>query len=341
MEENMKENKTTLEEIAKKLGISKMTVSRAINHPEKVGGKTLQKVNKALKETDYKPKFIARVLAGSESKTIGFFVKPNRDFIIPPFYGECVKGATQWLRSLDYSTLIFNATEERSKVLLLDYVNSGLIDGAVVFEGSYDETLLRTLNNNQIPAVSVGEENVGEYDIPTVSSDNYSGSVKAVDYLVKCGCKNIVHITGHGEKPSYQQRMKGYCDVLKEKGLAERIVKTENTIEGGIEGIRQLIREGITFDGVFCFSDLVAWGVLRECHESGIKVPDAVCVMGFDNIPLSEYTTPPLSTVSQDMLEMSRYAAGMLIQIISGKKPDKRHRRFETALVIRSSTQYR
>ncbi|MEA1883717.1 MAG: LacI family DNA-binding transcriptional regulator [Thermotogota bacterium] len=334
----MKENKTTLEEIAKKLGISKMTVSRAINHPEKVGGKTLQKVNKALKETDYKPKFIARVLAGSESKTIGFFVKPNRDFIIPPFYGECVKGATQWLRSLDYSTLIFNATEERSKVLLMDYVNSGLIDGAVVFEGSYDETLLRTLNNNQIPAVSVGEENVGEYDIPTVSSDNYSGSVKAVDYLVKCNCKNIVHITGHGEKPSYQQRMKGYCDVLNKNGMTSHIVKTENTVEGGIEGIRHLVNEQIPFDGVFCFSDLVAWGVLKECSKKGIQVPSEVCVMGFDNIPLSQYTTPSLSTVSQNMLEMSRYAAGMLIQIISGKKPDNRHRRFETELILRNST---
>ena len=324
----MKENKTTLEEIAKKLGISKMTVSRAINHPEMVGGKTLQKVTKALKETDYKPKFIARVLAGSDSKTIGFFVKPNRDFIIPPFYGECVKGATQWLRSLDYSTLIFNATEERSKLLLLDYVNSGLIDGAVVFEGSYDETLLRTLNNNQIPAVSVG-------------SDNYSGSVKACEYLVKCGCRNIVHITGHGEKPSYQQRMKGYCDVLTKNGMKENIVRTENTVEGGIEGIRQLVNEQTPFDGVFCFSDLVAWGVLKECSENGIQVPRDVSVMGFDNIPLSEYTTPALSTVSQNMQEMSRYAAGMLIQIISGKRPDNRHRRFETQLVIRSSTQCR
>ncbi|MFW6263680.1 MAG: LacI family DNA-binding transcriptional regulator, partial [Thermotogota bacterium] len=306
--------------------------------PEMVGEKTLQKVNKAMKETDYKPKFIARVLAGSDSRTIGFFVKPNRDFIIPPFYGECVKGASQWLKTLDYSTLIFNASEERSKLLLLDYVNSGLIDGAVVFEGSYDETLLRTLNTNQIPAVSVGEENVGDYDIPTVCSNNYSGSVKAFDYLVKCGCKNIVHITGHGEKPSYQQRMKGYSDVLKRNGMREKIVKTENTVEGGIEGIQRLINEKIPFDGVFCFSDLVAWGVLRECHDHGIKVPDDVCVMGFDNIPLAQYTTPPLSTISQDMLEMSCYAAGMLIQIISGKKPENRHRRFETELVLRKST---
>lgn len=334
----MKENRTTLEEIAKRLGISKMTVSRAINHPERVGDKTLQKVNKALKETEYKPKFIARVLAGSDSRTIGFFVNPNRDFIIPPFYGECVKGATQWLKSLDYSTLIFNASEERSKLLLLDYVNSGLIDGAVVFEGSYDETLLRTLNTNKIPAVSVGEENVGEYDIPTVCSDNYSGSVKAVDYLVKCGCKNIVHITGHGEKPSYQQRMKGYTDVLKKNNQTPKIVKTENTVEGGIEGIRQLLSENRSFDGIFCFSDLVAWGVLSECHKNGIKIPDDVCVMGFDNIPLSKYMTPSLSTVSQNMVEMSRYAAGMLIQIISGKKPDNRHRRFETELILRKST---
>jgi DNA-binding LacI/PurR family transcriptional regulator len=334
----MKENKTTLEEIAKKLGISKMTVSRAINHPERVGEKTLQKVNKALNETEYKPKFIARVLAGSDSRTIGFFVKPNRDFIIPPFYGECVKGATEWLKSLDYSTLIFNATEERSKLLLLDYVNSGLIDGAVVFEGSYDETLLRTLNTNQIPAVSVGEENVGDYDIPTVCSDNYSGSVKAVEHLVQCGCKQIVHITGHGKKPSYQHRMKGYTDVLEKNNMTQKIVKTENTIEGGVEGIRQLLNEKIPFDGVFCFSDLVAWGVLRECYEKGIKVPENVYVMGFDNIPICEYTTPSLSTVSQDMKEMSRYAAGMLIQIISGKKPENRHRRFETELILRNST---
>jgi len=334
----MNQNKMTLEEIAKRLGISKMTVSRAINHPERVGEKTLQKINKALKGVDYKPKFIARVLAGSDSKTIGFFVKPNKDFIIPPFYGECVKGATHWLKSLDYSTLIFNATEEKSKVLLLDYVNSGLIDGAVVFEGSYDEALLKTLKNNQIPAVSVGEENVGVYDIPTVCSDNYSGSVQAVEHLCKCGCKNIVHITGHGQKPSYQLRMKGYQDVLRKYGFSQKIVKTENTFEGGVEGVRELIKGLVSFDGVFCFSDLVAWGVLKECHERGIRIPEEVSVMGFDNIPLSQYTTPELSTVSQNMQEMSHCAAGMLIQIISGKKLDTRHRRFDTELVIRKST---
>jgi LacI family transcriptional regulator len=335
----MKANKPTIDEIARKLGISKMTVSRAINHPEKVGKKTLERVTQIMDEMDYKPKLVARVMAGSESKTIGFFIKPNKDFIIPPFYGECVKGATDWLKMLDYSTLIFNASEERSKKLFVDYVNSNLIDGAVVFEGSYDETLLKALKNNNIPAVSVGEENAGEFDIPTISADNYTGSLRAVTHLVDVGCKKIVHITGKGEKPSYDMRSRGYMEVLNKNELEPKIIRTENTVEGGIEGVDLLLKSGVVFDGIFCFSDLVAWGALKRLYNTALKVPEDVKVIGFDNIPLAEYTTPSLSTVSQNMREMSKFAVGMLIQIIGGKKPEKEHLKFDTDLVIRESTE--
>lgn len=334
----MKSNKATIDEIAKKLGISKMTVSRAINHPERVGKQTLERVMQMMDEMDYKPQLVARVMAGSESRTIGFFIKPNKDFIIPPFYGECVKGATEWLKMLDYSTLIFNASEERSKKLFVDYVNSNLIDGAVVFEGSYDETLLKALKNNNIPAVCVGEENSGEYDIPTISANNYEGSRTAVTHLVQKGCRRITHITGMGEKPSYELRIRGYEEVLRENGLRSNIIKTENTVEGGIEGFEMLLKSGEPFDGIFCFSDLVAWGVLKRIYQTGLRVPEDVKVMGFDNIPVAEYTTPSLSTVSQNMREMSKFAVGMLIQIIGGKTPEKEHLKFNTDLVIREST---
>ena len=336
----MANEKTTLNDVARKMGISKMTVSRAINHPEKVNHKTLDRILKTMKELDYKPKFVARVLAGRDSKTIGFFIKPNRDFVIPPFYGECVKGATDWLKILDYKTLLFNASEKNSKLLFLDYMNSGLIDGAVVFEGSYDEELLATFKNNNIPAVLVGEKINGPFKIPTISTDNYTGSRKAVSHLIDTGARKIVHLTGTGTKPSYRERIKGYTDVLEENGLSPRIIKTENTIEGGMPGMEILQESAGDFDALFCFSDLVAWGALKKCYDLSISVPGEIKIIGFDNISISQYMSPSLSTISQNMKEMARHAAGMLIQIISGKRPERNEITLDPELIIRESTQY-
>ncbi|MCD6463579.1 MAG: LacI family DNA-binding transcriptional regulator [Thermotogae bacterium] len=331
-----KNRSVTIETIAKKAGVSKMTVSRAINHPDKVRPETLVKIHEVMRELNYQPRFAARILAGHRSHTIGFIVESSKDFIIPPFYGECVKGASSWLRRWNYRAITFNVADLQGKTLFLDYANSGLIDGLIVFEGTYDKDFLRILEENNIPVVLVGEDLTGT-SLHTISCDNYTGAKEAMEYLISKGLKRICHITGTGGKPSYREREMAYVNVMKENGFEPIIIRTSNTFEGGMEAAEKLIKNNPDCEAVFCFSDLLAIGVIRKLADLGISVPAKMKVIGFDNIPLANYVVPSLTTVAQDMQLMGKVAAEKLLHIISGSKPARKHMKIPTRLIVRES----
>lgn len=328
----------TIEMVAKAAGVSKMTVSRAINHPEKVNPKTLNLIMETMKKLNYRPRFVARVLAGGKSRTIGFLVKSNEDFIISPFYGECIRAAVEWLKTQNYRSVIFNLLDPQGKSLFVDYINSGLLDGLIVFEGIYERELLETLKINSIPSVLVGENLMKEYDFATISSDNYGGASKAVEHLIKSSCSKIVYVTGKGDKTSYLHRKKAYIDTLEKHRISYcRVIETSVSINGGKKAVEKLLKEGEDFDGLFCFSDLIAIGALRALYENRVKVPGEVKVVGFDNIRLSRDFVPSLTTVAQNMHLMGELASNMLLRILSGKKAKQKNILLSTELIVRES----
>ncbi|HHF08650.1 MAG: hypothetical protein DRP32_04735 [Thermotogae bacterium] len=331
--------KVTIEMIAQDAGVSKMTVSRALNSPEKLKKSTLIKILNSMKKYEYKPRFVARILAGSRSNTFGFVVKSNEDFIIPPFYGECIRGASDWFKKQNYRSMIFNMADEHSSSLFIDYVNSGLIDGLILFEGTHQESLLKALKDNDIPVVLVGEDPGEVYDFYSVSSDNYNGAKMAAEYLISKGSHEICYITGTGTKPSVAERLRGYMDAVRKHGLKAVTVSVENTLRGGMKAVEQLIKEHPGFDGLFCFSDLIAIGALRGLRKKGFDIPRDIRVIGFDNIHISEYVFPSLTTVSQDMSLMGEIAAKTLLQIMGETIPDsfEKHVKLPTRLIIRES----
>ncbi|MFO7881308.1 MAG: LacI family DNA-binding transcriptional regulator [Kosmotogaceae bacterium] len=333
----MSKNKVTIARIAEDAGVSKMTVSRAINNPEKLKRSTLLRILNSMKKHGYKPRFIARVLAGSRSNTFGLIVKSNQDFVIPPFYGECVRGASEWFKSQNYRTVLFNMSDEQSRSLFLDYVNSGLIDGLILFEGSHDKSLLKTFKDNEVPVVLVGEDIGDENEFYSIFSDNYEGAKTAVDYLMRKGNKHIFHITGKGSKSSYSERLRAYNETLRNSGLKSTVIRTENSFQGGMKAIENILESGKKFDSLFCFSDLMAIGAIRILLEKGYKIPNDVRVIGYDSIKLSNYVYPSLTSISQNMKMMGELAAKTLFQIISGVEPSSKTLKVPTQLVIKES----
>jgi len=331
--------RVTIEMIAKDAGVSKMTVSRAINNPEKLKRGTLIRILNSMKKYEYKPRFVARILAGSRSNTFGFIVKSNEDFVIPPFYGECVRAASNWFKKHNYRSMIFNMSDEQSASLFIDYVNSGLIDGLILFEGTHEKSLLKALKSNDIPVVLVGEDPEGTYDFYSVSSNNYNGARMAVEYLIAKGSREICYITGIGTKPSVEERLRAYTDVMCEHNLEAISVPAENTLRGGVKAVEELIEKHPSFDALFCFTDLIAIGALRGLRKRGFDVPKDVRVVGFDNIHISEYVFPSLTTVSQDMTLMGEIAARTLLQIMDETQPNdsEKHVKLPTRLIIRES----
>jgi LacI family transcriptional regulator len=337
LEVDMGKKKVTISKIAEDAGVSKMTVSRAINNPEKLKRSTLLRILNSMKKHGYKPRFIARVMAGSRSKTFGLVVKSNKDFFIPPFYGECVRGASEWFRSQNYRTVLFNMSDEQSRSLFLDYVNSGLIDGLILFEGSHDRSLLKTFKEYDIDVVLVGEDVENETDLYSVFSDNYEGARTAIEYLIKIGCSKIFHITGKGVKSSYSERLRAYQETLKRNGLEKSVVKTDNSFDGGVKAVDKIIESGKKFDALFCFTDLMAIGAIRRLLEKGYEIPRDVKVVGYDNIKLSDFLFPSLTSISQNMKMMGELAAKTLFQIISGVEPSSKKIKVPTQLVIKES----
>jgi len=329
---------STLEEIAVKAGVSKMTVSRVINHPEEVKPDTLEKILNIMKEMKFQPKFVARVLAGSKPKTIGFVIHSNSDFIVSPFYGECIRAATEWMESQSYRHAMFNLIDRQSKSLFVDYANSSLIDGLILFEGFIDDDLLQTLRTNNIPAILVGERAPENADYFSISSDNYAGAQMAMEYLISKDARKIAYITGKGKKPSYIERKAAYSDILALNSIDnEMIIETINSIEGGIRAVNSLIDSSSDFDAIFCYSDLLALGVLKGLNANGIRVPEDVRVIGFDGLKFSKNFIPSLTTVSQNMKLMGQLAATTLLKVIDKNKSIKKDIVLPTTLVLRDS----
>ncbi|RKX40156.1 MAG: hypothetical protein DRP23_03755 [Thermotogae bacterium] len=161
-----------------------------------------------------------------------------------------------------------------------------------------------------------------------------------MEYLIlKRGCKRLIHIAGTDDKPSCLEREMAYLEVVKNYGVENLgIVRTSSTLEGGVKAAREIIKNGIIPDGIFCFSDIIAIGAMHELVNHGFSIPKDIKIVGFDDIILSRYTTPPLTTVHQDIAKMGELAVLTLIQILDNKnEPRQKHIVFPTHLVIRKS----
>ena len=330
--------KVTIDTIAKIAGVSKMTVSRVLNHPELVSKRTLIKVRKIIEELGYHPRADARTLAGGRVKTLGFLIKSSSEFALPPFYNECVLGAFKIAKEKGYRFIMYDLIDETSISLLTDHIHSHFVEGLIIFEGVYEETLIKRILDSGITVVFVGEKI--RDDFITISSDNKNGAREAVEYLIlKRGCKRLIHIAGTDDKPSCLEREMAYLEVVKNYGVENLgIVRTSSTLEGGVKAAREIIKNGIIPDGIFCFSDIIAIGAMHELVNHGFSIPKDIKIVGFDDIILSRYTTPPLTTVHQDIAKMGELAVLTLIQILDNKnEPRQKHIVFPTHLVIRKS----
>lgn len=337
--EEMPMKKPTIKIIAKDAGVSEMTVSRVINNPELVSEATVKKVLKSMEKYNYKPKMIAKILKGRKSKTVGFLISSRQEFYISPFYGECIRSAATALKDFSLRTLSFNLLDTLSKSLFVDYANSGLLDGMIIFEGTFQEDITEVLRVNNIPFVYVGETFQENSDIVSISSDSYEGARKGMKYLIDTGSKNICFVTGTGSKPSYIHRKQAYLDAISEANLEyQNVIETERSMMGGMLAAEKLIKQKEEINAVFCFCDVIAIGVIKRLQEKGITIPKEIRVLGFDNIPFAKYTTPALTTIAQDTEKMGMIAANSLLKLMFNEPLENTNIIVPTELIIREST---
>jgi DNA-binding LacI/PurR family transcriptional regulator len=329
----------TLEEVARVAGVSRATVSRVINGSPRVSPDVLAVVEKAIAELDYVPNRAARSLVARATMSIALVVpEDTHRFFGDPYFADVVQGISDRLDDSDYVLNLQlthpSSPSEKTKRYLL----GGNVDGAIVVSHHSGDHFLTTLSRS-LPVVfggrPIGEATDSDYYIDV---DNRLGGVRGTQHLIERGRTAIATITGPGDMPASVDREQGWRDALAEAGLPDhRLARGDFTEAGGIRAALALIDEHPDIDALFVASDLMASGALLALEERGLRVPDDVAIVGFDNSKYATRGKVGLTTVAQPAQEMGVVMADTLLRLLGGESPP-RVTTLDTQLVVRDST---
>lgn len=337
----MSKRKISIEDIARKAGVSHSTVSRALRDSPLISPKVREEIKRLAQEMNYVPNAIAQSLLASRTYTVGVIVTSIAD----PFFGELVEGVEQVARLAGLNVLLSASHGDfQQEIAAIENFHYRRVDGILIADSRISKEYTKQLTQFTVPTVliNIATEDQSKIFHSVAIDDLYGGSL-AVKHLIELGHTAIGYLgVGDGSKAD-QQRLEGYQMALTQAGLPQNTDwvsilnqdhKTINDIDIGKKMLPQLFETGVT--GIFCYNDMVAVGALLACKELGISVPRNLSIVGFDNIALSSYVTPSLTTVSQRMLEMGKFAMTMLIELFEGK--DVENLLLSPFLVKRGST---
>lgn len=336
----------TIYDIAKKANTSTATVSRVLSNSDYPVKKDLrEKILKVAKELNYIPNMIGRQLKTNNSMTIGVII-PS---ITNPFYASLVLGIEDIAQSRGYHVLLCNS--HRNPELEKKYVKTLFekqVKGVIVSSISSNQRLLGELIEKGLNLVAF-DQTVEGLNSSQIHFDYRKGGFMAVEYLINKGHRKIAFISSPLSRPSRRSTYHGYRDALDQYGVeikeewiqiaAREEEDSEKNYEfhNGIEMTKKLLEKQELPTAIFCCNDMTAFGVMNELATQGIRIPDQISVMGFDNIEFAEMVTPPLTTIQQPDYEMGRMACNLLLDTLSRKEKENVNIMLQPKIVERKS----
>lgn len=331
----------TLEEVARVAGVSRATVSRAVNGGARVSPQTRAAIDRAIAELGYIPNRAARSLVTRRTDSVALVVPETGDkFVADPFLTGALQGVTAGLAGTEFQLVLLVAQQAGDTERLLRYLRAGHVDGAVVMSHHREDHLPAELARAGLHRVFLGRPlDGGETKAPYyVDSDNIGGGRVAAEHLIARGRRRIGTIAGALDMPPGIDRFDGWRSALEEAGLpTDAVAYGDWTADGGAAAMSTLLAAHPDVDAVFVASDLMASGALRILRESGRQVPGDVAVVGFDDSIFAAATTPPLTTVRQDVEALGRRAAELLINLLRGEPIRAGGEILPTRLIVRDS----
>lgn len=328
-----KQRPATIHDIARLAGVSPSTVSRVLNATTPVAEEKRAAVLAAIAGLNFRPNVVAQGLARRRSMTVGVLTQD----IASPFYGEILKGIEQGLHGSLYQPVFasgnWRAAEEQEALQVLI---ERQIDALIILGGQLPDSQLRTTAGT-LPLVVVGRTIPG-LEQSSLNIDHLQGAYAATRYLLELGHQRIAHITGLLSHSDAVERRGGYLRALDHAGIptdARLIVEGDYSEQSGLLAVETLFSRGVRFTALFAANDQTAYGARLALFRRGVRVPDDVSLVGFDDQPGSAYTTPPLTTVRQPTSEMGAAAAHAVLQLLAGATSSLPL--FETRLVARES----
>jgi LacI family transcriptional regulator len=336
---SLAEPNLTLEEIARLSGVSRSTVSRVINQQPNVSEDVRKRVETVIQETGYQPNLAAQTLVSKRSWMIGLVLPRSvSTFFTDPYFPLLTQGIAQGCNQYDYTLGLFLVGSKEDEEKIFPRVSrKGMLDGVLIQSGQIGDQLIDRVANSNLPVVVVGSP-VHSKDVSYIDVDNASGAYNAVSHLMRLGYQRIGTITGQLGSAAADDRLEGYKKALVERGrnLEEGlIVEGDFTEAGGFYAMQQLLPASP--NAVFAASDLMSIGAMRAVNEAGLKIPEDIAFVGFDDVAVATYANPKLTTVRQPISRFGKNAVEILIDLIENGIQPARRIIMDTELVIRDS----
>lgn len=320
-------------DVAKLSGVSHQTVSRVINDHKNVSENTRTKVVKAMDELGYSPNLVARALVTGKTATIGV-LSHDTTLFGPASTLHAVQSAA---REKGYKTTIFSLkSEERDSIIsgIKELMNDG-VDGIVIIAPQIRGTQEVSDVLGNFPAVLV--ENESTASLPSVNVDQMYGAYEITKHLINLGHKTIAHISGPKDWYESEKRLQGFNKALKEKKLDHSLVwEGDWSASSGYIAAKKIVKNQ-KISAIFAGNDAMALGALKAISEAGLIVPENLSLVGFDDLPESQFFTPSLTTARQDFHEVGEQALGILLGLIN-KKKTRRNVAIKPEILIRESS---
>jgi LacI family transcriptional regulator len=328
----------TIKDVANLAKVSTATVSRVLNNPGSVSPEREQRVLEAVKKLAYQPNKVARNLRRSESHTIGVLLPDTRN----PFFAELAKGIEDLCTPQGYTVVLCNTDEQPEKAIgHINTLYQQRVAGLIVVSPGKITAHLQRLIDRGYPLV-IADRPLPGLETDLVAADNSGGAAQAIQHLTALGHRRIGLIAAERYLDTVKLRWTGVETALRAVGIALEecsIYKQGDFLpQSGYAGAEALLRQNPALTALFAFNDLMAYGVLHYAQRQGLTVPDRLSVMGFDDILISAYTNPSLSTVAQPKYELGQKAAEILLRRIQESTEPIQEIILPTKLMVRAST---
>lgn len=332
----------SIQDIATAAGVSHSTVSRALHNSELISPEVRQRIQQLAQEMGYTPNAVAQSLKGRRTNTVGLVITSIAD----PFAGRVVRGIEEVAQANRISLLLsVSYNDPELEMEIIETFHRRRVDGVISATAQVRGAYVQRLAQIKMPTVLINRQADLKSDwLHSVDADDYDGGRQAAAHLLALGHRKIGYLGVGNRAESNRRRFAGYCDTLSAAGIAVnaqwvRIAPTVNNLRAddvldGQAMLPALLPTGVT--AVFCYNDQIAVGVLMACRELGIAVPEQLSVVGYDDVDLARYVTPPLTTIHQPKLRLGEIAMQMLLDILEGRPVKSLI--LSNELVVRAST---
>lgn len=328
----------TMKDIAKLAGVSTSTVSHVINKTRFVSEEISERVNNAAKELNYyAPSALARSLKVNRTKTIGMLVTTSTN----PFFGEVVKGVERSCYHKGYSLILCNTEGDNER--MRQSINTLLqkrVDGLILMCSSLEGERIDVFERYPDIPVVVMDWGPMLFTSDKIQDNSLRGGYLAAKYLIDCGHTEIGCITGPLIKHQAQMRYEGYKRAMNKAGLefnANWIIESDFECEGGYQAFKKMAERGTLPSSIFVSNDMMAMGVINAANELGIKVPDDLSIIGYDDIHIAKFMSPSLTTIHQPKYRLGQAAVETLVRRLDDKSNEVQVVQLEPTLVVRNS----